>query len=125
MRRDDVRDVEDQDHDLRRVVGGVVEEAAAVAAGFGGMPLVHLVIPQPDGRQLVDVPVYGDVYFAGGLVEVISGVYAQNLLRRLVDREEKVVGRLAVVVVEQPDAEVADRRWSSSSSMCLFSFSTA
>ena len=72
MRRDDVRDVEDQDHDLRRVVGGVVEEAAAVAAGFGGMPLVHLVIPQPDGRQLVDVPVYGDVYFAGGLVEVIS-----------------------------------------------------
>ena len=50
------------------------------------------------------------VYFAGGLVEVISGVYAQNLLRRLVDREEKVVGRLAVVVVEQPDAEVADRQ---------------
>ena len=109
MRRDDVRDVEDQDHDLRRVVGGVVEEAAAVAAGFGGMPLVHLVIPQPDGRQLVDVPVYGDVYFAGGLVEVIGGVYAQNLLRRLVDREEKVVGRPAVVV-EQPDAEVADRQ---------------
>ena len=110
MRRDDVRDVEDQDDDFRRVVGGVVEETAAVAAGLGGMPLVHLVISQPDGRQLVDMLVYGEVYFAGRLVEVVGGVYAQNLLRRLVDREEEVIGRPAVVVVEQPDAEVADRQ---------------
>ena len=110
MRRDDVRDVEDQDDDFRRVVGGVVEETAAVAAGLGGMPLVHLVIFQPDGRQLVDMLVYGEVYFAGRLVEVVGGVYAQNLLRRLVDREEEVIGCPAVVVVEQPDAEVADRQ---------------
>lgn len=77
MRRDDVRDVEDQDDDFRRVVGGVVEETAAVAAGLGGMPLVHLVISQPDGRQLVDMLVYGEVYFAGRLVEVVGGVYAR------------------------------------------------
>ena len=35
------------------------------------------------------LPVYGDVYFAGGLVEVISGVYAQNLLRRLVTERKR------------------------------------
>ena len=43
--REKIAEMQYWDHDLRRVVGGVVEEAAAVAAGFGGMPLVHLVIP--------------------------------------------------------------------------------